>query len=817
VSARQPPSPAERPSGPTRIPPDPLGRWRLVGVVATAVIVLSVPAYVARRALSGERAPDQTGALYVGSESCAPCHKAAYENWLGSHHKAAMQAARPDTVLGDFSGATFQHRGKTWRFFRRGDQFLVEAEGPDGQLQEYEIRYTFGVDPLQQYLVPFAGGRLQCLSVAWDTRKKAWFFLYPGQDVPPADWLHWTRPGQNWNTMCADCHSTGVRKRYDPERDIFQTTWSEIMVGCEACHGPGSRHKAWADQPAMARPQVDNYDLTTKTSALGNRDLVNLCMPCHSRRAQFADQQAPGGEPLDRYLPVLLQEGVFHPDGQILEEDYEYHSFIQSKMFANGVKCSDCHDVHRAKRLKDGNDLCTRCHRSDTYDTEAHHFHKKTVDGKPSAGALCTSCHMPGQYYMVVHYRLDHSIRVPRPDLTETIGTPNACNAAGCHADKSVRWAVEKHDVWYGRARKPHYGTVIAAGRTGAPATWRGLVDLAQDQLRPAIARATALDLLGSAKGADVSGAFERALGDPDPLMRWTAASRLRLDDAARLVKLLGPLLKDPVTAVRMEAAVRLAEAPVASLSDAQRESQARALDEYIAAQRYMADMPSGPYNLGNAYATQGKDDEAERQYRRALAIDDRFYPARVNLAMLLARAGRQEEAEAQLRSARAEQPASGSIAFNLGLILAERGKTAEAEEALAAALEADPSLAAAAYNLGVIVGERQPAKGAELCRRAAELEPQNPKYAFSYAFFLARAGDRARAAAALEALLTDQPAYVDAYVLLSEVYEGLGRRADAVALLQRASQVSSLPADARAALAARARALAAGGGRPPQ
>ena len=186
--------------------------------------------------------------------------------------------------------------------------------------------------------------------------------------------------------MCADCHSTAVRKRYDAPTDTFHTTWSEIMVGCEACHGPGSLHAAWADQPAMARPPVENFALLTRTSGLSNRELVDLCAPCHARRAQIADQGVPGTPLLDRYLPVLLSPGTFYPDGQILDEDYEYHSFIQSKMYANNVSCRDCHDVHRAKRRKDGNELCTRCHRADTYDTEAHHFHKKVYKGAPSAG-----------------------------------------------------------------------------------------------------------------------------------------------------------------------------------------------------------------------------------------------------------------------------------------------------------------------------------------------------------------------------------------------------------------------------------------------
>jgi tetratricopeptide (TPR) repeat protein len=785
-------------------PRDPLRRFRMVGVIATLAIVLSVPLYLTVRSLRGPRVTGPPEALYVGSERCAGCHKAAYDAWKGSHHELAMQAAREGTVLGDFNDATFQLRGKTWRFFRRGEKFMVLAEGPDDALHEYEVAYTFGIDPLQQYLIPFPGGRLQCLSVAWDTRAKRWFFLYPGKDIPPTDWLHWTRQAQNWNTMCADCHSTAVRKRYDVATDTFHTTWSEIMVGCEACHGPGSRHTAWADQPAMARPQVENFALLTRTSGLTNRQVVDLCAPCHARRAQIADQGVPGTPLLDRYLPVLLSPGVFWPDGQILDEDYEYHGFIQSKMYANNVSCRDCHDVHKAKRRKEGNELCTRCHRADTYDTEAHHFHKKIYKGVPSAGALCTSCHMPGQYYMVVHFRLDHSLRVPRPDLSASIGTPNACNAPGCHADRSIAWAVEKYNEWYGKTRKPHFGTVIAAGQAGRPEAGAELVQLAQDQLRPAIARATALDLLNRYPGEASTAAMEKALTDDDPLIRRTAASLFEPSNPARLVKALAPLLKDPVRAVRTEAAGRLAEVPPEAFSEAQRKTETAGLDEYVAVQLYTSDMPSGPYNLANLEVLQGHYADAEKHYRRALEIDSQFFVARINLAMLLAQMHRNSEAEQLLREALAQQPNNAGAAFNLGLLLAEEGKTADAEAALRAALTADPTLAAAAYNLAVLVAPRRPAEAVELSRRAAQARPDQTRYAWTMAYYQDRAGDRAGAVRTLEELLRVHPGYADAALLLGDILEREGKRAEAEAVLRRTLESTELPAVDRTRIAAR-------------
>jgi Tfp pilus assembly protein PilF len=777
-------------------------RWEVVGVLATLAIVLAVPLRLGVVAARGPRQPARPVALYVGSDACKSCHQAAYDKWRRSHHGLAMAPAREDTVLGNFDDTTFTEKGKTTRFSRRDGKYLVRTEGPDGKPGEFEVAYTFGWSPLQQYLIPFPGGRLQSLTIGWDVPKKRWFSLYPDQVIPPTDWLHWTRPAQNWNVMCSECHSTGVRKRYDPERDTYQTTWSEISVGCEACHGPGSLHAEWAKKPAMGRPPMANFALAVKTSGLANRDLVNLCAPCHSRRGELRDLDRPGGEPLDLFLPALLTAGLFYPDGQILEEDYEYHSFLQSKMYANGVKCSDCHDVHSAKRHKEGNELCVRCHRADTYDTQSHHFHKKVYQGRPSEGASCTACHMPGRNYMVVHFRRDHSLRAPRPDLSVQIGTPNACSQSGCHADKPLRWAVEAYNKWYGVKRKPHYGTVLAAARERKPEARADLLELAADRLRPAIVRATALDLLWVYPGEEGMRLLQQALADEDALIRRTAAHHIRFADPGQLVKVLAPLLKDPALAVRIEAASRLAEVPQTLLTEAQAKDFKSALEEDRKVLAYTADMPSGRYNWAILEQNLGRPDLAEKQYRRALAVDDQFYLAQVNLALLLNRQGKNAEAEQLLKAALRLNPRNAGVAFNLGLLLAEEGKPAEAETALRTAVKTDPQMAAAAYNLAVLVAPKNVAEAVELSRRAAELRPEEPRYAFTLAFYQRQRGDQAGAAKTLEQLLQRHPAYGDAYLLLGELYVKTGKVPEARQLFARALQVKELPDAYRARIA---------------
>ena len=577
--------------------------WKITGIIATVIIVLTIPFYLLKvsvvrhgeEELSARRLPE-----FVGSKKCRDCHKNEYDKWLDSHHDHAMDEVNEKTVLGDFDNAVFENHGVTSGFFRKNGRYFVSTQGPEGKMGEFEVTHTFGWYPLQQYLVPFPGGRLQCLPIAWDVEQKTWYDLNPEAPLDPKDWLYWTHAGQNWNGMCAECHSTNLKKNYDPHADDYHTTWSDIDVGCEACHGPGSRHVEWSELPDMARPQVENFELAVKTSGLGSRSLVELCAPCHSRRAALGDYTHAEPDLLDSLLPTLLNENVYFEDGQILEEVYVYGSFTQSKMYHRDVRCSDCHDVHSVKLLKEGNDLCLQCHRAKEYDTKKHHFHKKEGEkGEPirspdarvlfdvGTGADCVQCHMPGRNYMVIDYRPDHSIRVPRPDLSIELGTPNACNR--CHMDKTNKWSDEWITKWYGPGRRPHYGATIEAGRRNLPVARKALIRLALDPLYPVIVRSTALSLLAGFPGKDTTQAFKLALMDDESLIRRTAVDGLTVDDERTLVRLIAPLLYDPVKAVRIEAAHRLAGQPAKRLSSEEQNVFKAALEEFESSMTYSA------------------------------------------------------------------------------------------------------------------------------------------------------------------------------------------------------------------------------------
>jgi Tfp pilus assembly protein PilF len=754
---------------------DPLKYWRYAGFIATIVIVLAYPAYIVRVALEKQKAPIQAGPHFVGRTSCIECHKKEDDLWVGSHHDRAMDSATEKTVLGNFNNVEYKHNGLTHRMFRRNGKFYVNTQGPGGQFADFQIVYTFGFTPLQQYLVPFDGGRLQCLPIAWDTEHKKWFHLgdtvYSGQHIKPDNWLYWTNQAQNWNGMCADCHTTNLKKNYDPATNSFHTTWSEIDVSCESCHGPASDHLDWAKLPEGSRPMDVNTGLVVRTRGLDNRELLNVCARCHSRRSIFSDYKDNNEDLLNYMLPQLITQPVYHADGQILDEDYEFASFTQSKMFEKGIKCSDCHDVHSVKTLFDNNQLCLKCHRSDIYNATSHHFHKMETDservhlinqGKPEyktgTGAQCVNCHMVGKFYMGNDYRRDHSFRIPRPDLTISIGTPNACN--DCHKDKTASWSQSYIEKWYGIKKRPHYGEAFAAAQKGDARSVKDLIQYAGNELVPLMIRATALSLLSNFEDSLGNKAIEKELTNPFSLIRQSAASGYRPVDAGSYVKHMTPLLNDPVRAIRTEAAIRLSELPKELLSDPAKKAMNAALDEYKNINLYTSDFPGGRYNLGILYANQGNFEMAARSYREALQIDGLFNRAKVNLAMVYNQQSKNGEAEKLFREVLAENPEITEINYSLALLLAEKGDIDESRKFFLKAGELMPERSRIWYNLALLENSQGNINDAEnYFFRALNKEPDNPDYLYAISAFYLEKKQNSKAAKYAKRLADKYPA----------------------------------------------------------
>ncbi len=675
-------------------------------MAAGQILVAAALALTVAGCAAGEDGTPQPAAdpplAHVGSATCAECHAEEARAWRDSDHDLAMQEATPRTVLGDFDGASFTYAGVTSTFSRDGDRFLVETDGASGALETFEVTWTFGFEPLQQYLVLMPDGRVQALDICWDTRPaeeggQRWFHLYPDEAIDHEDPLHWTGIYQNWNFMCAECHSTELRRHYDPSSDTFDTTWKEIDVACEACHGQGSRHVAWArgweererrDRPPGLGLPVD-FEAGDGTWAFGADGIarrtaprtsdteLQTCARCHARRAPLVEEEPRGLDLLQTHRPALLDDDLFFPDGQIRDEVYVYGSFLQSRMHAAGVTCGDCHDPHTLELRAGGgpDSACARCHDPTVFAAPAHHHH-----GTESTGASCVACHMPARTYMVVDPRRDHSFRVPRPDLRLSLGTPDPCS--DCHRDHSAEWAAERFAEWYPGPQPVSWGPAFARARAGDPAAADALVDLLADPGRPAIVRATAAKELGAFPDGRVLRALENALRHAEPLVRLgglTGSERLLGFGGPDLARSMASALDDPVRAVRIDAGRILSGVPPNALPPAQLASLEAAVEELRATRLTYADRPEALAQLATLATRRGEPDLAEDYYLRALEIAPSSRLALVNLADLYRQLGRDLEGEALLRRGIGIYPEDADLRHGLGLNLIRQEQDTEA------------------------------------------------------------------------------------------------------------------------------------------
>jgi predicted CXXCH cytochrome family protein len=763
-------------------------RWGWIAAfIASAVVLASGTAsYFHGNGWPVPTVQTSSTANFIGSATCAGCHQAEASLWSASQHKAAMQHATDKTVLGNFNDAGFEYHGLNSRFFRKDGRFLVETDGPDGKLAVFEVKYTFGIDPLQQYLVEFPDGRIQALAIAWDSRPQdkggqRWFHLSPDEAIKHDDILHWTKLNQNWNFMCAECHSTGLRKNYDAKTDRFATTWAEISVGCETCHGQGSAHAAWArdqlrwwpfgkrENPSKGllvrfderRDVTWSIDPQTKTvrrsvAPATLRKEVETCGLCHARRAGFSEDWVPGQWLSQTHAVEALARGTYHVDGQIrdAEEPYNYAPFKQSRMFDAGVTCSDCHEPHGSKLRVSGEGVCLQCHTSDKY-ADAKHRHHAGVDPPPT----CISCHMQTRSYMVIDPRHDHAFRIPRPDLSVTLGTPNACN--DCHGDKSAQWAASAIEDWFGPNRKgmQTFGPAFHAARIDGADAVALLAVIAANRNVPAVARTTALGELAPYVSSANIGAARAGLADPDPMVRIGALDMLENLPAAQIWPLASPLLSDAVRGVRIRAAALLAAVPLASLPISDRARFDQAAHEFIAAQRANAERPEARTTLANFLAQRGLTADAEIEYKAALRLSPQYTSAAINLADLYRQLGRDADGEVALRTALAASPRDAALHHALGLVLT---RLKQAEPALAEfgkAAELEPADARFAYIYAVALNSGGRRDGAiTVLQRALERHPRNREILLALVSFTRTAGDATAALGYAEQLAAISP-----------------------------------------------------------
>ena len=624
---------------------------------------------------------------FVGSNTCSACHKEQFDKWQGSHHDLAMQVANDSTVLGDFNNAKAEIDGVSYLFFKKNKEFFVRIKEIDDSEKEYKVTYTFGVTPLQQYLVDFINGKKQVLRVTWDTLENKWYHQYKGDSIKPHDWLHWTKGAQNWNTMCAECHSTNLEKNYFIEKDSFNTTYSEINVACESCHGPANKHNKWATDNPLGK---DTYII----KGLNQNEQLNLCAPCHARRTKLTPNLKTGEDFEDQYMLQNLSTNFYHGDGQIDEEDYVFGSFLQSKMYANGVMCSNCHDSHSLKLKFQGNNLCLQCHIPVKYNTKTHHFHEESTEA-----SLCINCHMTGKDYMGNDFRRDHSFRIPRPDQSEKYGTPNACN--GCHKEKSNQWAANTIKKWYGDKRQPHFSdALLLSNKNSISSTEREMLySFINDLKYPGIARATVIENLNFTNQEQYT-ALLQSLNDSSAVVRYNALLKFRSLSPQDRTSIALKHINDSTKLVRIGAAQLVIGLDENTLSVNDKLYFTTARTELETMLFSNADFSSGRMQLGDYYLQKNNISEAIKHYKMALKKDSLLIPVYSNLATAFSLNKDYDNSTKTLDNWILLEPNSSRPHYLKALLYFELTKNEEAISELKTAIKLNPNDTRSMYNL---------------------------------------------------------------------------------------------------------------------
>jgi predicted CXXCH cytochrome family protein len=664
----------------------------------------------------------------ISNQTCTSCHAQSEQEWTHSDHSKAMSIADSTTVIADFSGVNVEHYGQKAHFFIKDNSYQVTVSYDDN-VDTYPIKYTFGYTPLQQYLVETEPGRLHVLPFAWDARSKEeggqrWYHNYSHEEIRPEDRLHWRQPLQNWNGMCADCHSDGLVRNYNGQDNTFKTEFDNINVGCLSCHGDMTDHMK-TPKKAEVRASVTSINHPTgrwlrsigdKTAhwegGERNNDFMDNCFACHSLRAPLTDGFKANIPFLDQFTPNFTASPNYYADGQIKEEVYVYGSFLQSKMFKQGVNCLDCHDKHTMKLKIEGNGLCLQCHGAEVYNVKEHHQHSND-----SAGAQCVNCHMPENTYMGVDDRRDHSFKIPRPDLSQTFGTPNAC--IQCHDSQSNEWASANLNKWHGTPKAILSSKqLLMALNSGQAITLKQHLSIISDDKLDVISRATAIQLLSFTTPSLSADLLVPYLTHSEPLIRLSAASIATLLSPKDRVNKLSPLLKDKYKSIRVASALSLVSSDIAAVNQPLFDKAFKELTISYNASSWRGE---GMANKGVLAIKMNKLTEAEESFKKAIEIEPYFDTGYINLADIY----------------RAQQ------------------KTFQVASVLSKGIKLNPKSAALHYSYGLyFVRQKKLEQGLPLFEKSMELMSDNAQYAYTYILALDGSGQSKQALLKLKELI---------------------------------------------------------------
>jgi tetratricopeptide (TPR) repeat protein len=646
---------------------------------------------------------------YVNNKQCLNCHQSQAKQWKQSDHYFSMLPANEKTVLGNFNNAKFKTAQQSVLFYKQKKKFKIKVSTKSGNTKTYTVKYTFGYHPLQQYLVEFPNGKLQAFNIAWDSIKKHWFNLANNEDLLKSSPLHWSKRFYTWNHACADCHSTNFKKNFDGQN--YHSSYSGINVNCQACHGPGSKHIKW-----LKDKTIKSKGLIVDFKSMNNKQQVELCAHCHSRRAQISDDYKHAVPFNEQYIPATLRPDLYYADGQIKDEVFVYGSFIQSKMYQQGVSCVDCHNPHSLKINHKGNKVCTQCHNNNPkkryptlktkdYDSPKHTHHKAN-----SQASQCVNCHMPETVYMKVDPRRDHSFKVPNPKISINTDIPNACN--NCHKDKTPQWAADYVKKWYARNYQNSPVLINNDNR---------LIAIATNENEPEIFRASSINLLNLNNKKSIA-TLIKALNSSSVMVKYAALNKLSVFPARTTKKFIQPLLNDKNKVIRATAA-----SIIASAQDDSDALYNKAIQEYESMQHAVSDQPESYVNLARL-ALKFKDQEKAIQLlKRAILVDKHFVPAYVLLTQIYSIQQRESKVNEVLVAGLKANPKAPSLYYSQGLYYAHIKQFEKAKVALDETLSLDPNFPRAALNLSLVhLKLNKPQKALETLKVANQNNPND-------------------------------------------------------------------------------------------
>ena len=740
---------------------------------------------------------------YTGSQSCRSCHEKFYQLWAPSHHGQAMQAYTAEFAQ---TRLTVQEEGiQIGPFWYQADikasSGVVREKGPEGE-KEYKIAHVLGGKNVYYFLTPYKGGRLQTLPVAYNVNTKQWFdtaasgvrhFPQQEEDAP----VHWTDPLYTFNTSCYDCHVSQLASNYDLRTDTYHTTWAEPGINCETCHGPSEKHVELYQQAEKTGKKPSELGLIS-THSFNTEQTNSMCNSCHAKMTPITASYMPGEKYFDHFDLVTLENIDFYPDGRDLGENYTMTSWRMSPcMQVDKLDCIHCHTSSGRYRFKDAdkaNDACLPCHQGKVNNIATHSHHEPS-DKAPQ----CISCHMPMTQFAHMN-RTDHSMRPPVPAATLKYKSGNACNL--CHSDKDATWAQKQVTDWGMTRNQQHYLTLADYIDQARQQKWQQLDKIlayVQKPDRDEVFAGSLIRLLRASDSAKKWPVFISLLKtDPSPFVRATAAEALNNYFTGESVRALLAATKDDYRLVRVRAAASMAAIQAGQLPDDLQRDLDRAMAELIAGMTARSDDYGSHYNLGNVYMEQRKIDQALGAYQTSIKLRPDFMPPRVNMAFVYNAKGQNDKAEACFREALELEPNNVMTQTNLAMLLGEMERPQEAVKAFEQVLNLDPNSASAAYNLGVLLAKDKPQQSLAWCKKAHELRPEDPKYAFTYAFYLKERKLIPQAIDVLRKGAKGQNVSLDVYLMLGELLEGQGKATEAKGLYQQAAGNASLPQQAR-------------------